>query len=240
MLREPPPEGALEHPPKKAKVGHCPSCFRSTHVAVPPTYDAGLYGADTCMGAALWQSMGPWASRFLAARQYWNAYGALSTHWDWAASSLDLATPSPLSVSRFHEKPPEISPEEKPTDPPAQNLPLRETTFPSTPRDLSAFIVDDNSPPSRSTMSRLQPRRSGGRNLSVVKQSNFARGGHRLAPTTPSPKGGLHAKSKQELSLLFGPGAQDSEQNPPLLGKSKWDGRNTPSRRKSKSELYVS
>ena len=89
-------------------------------------------------------------------------------------------------------------------------------------------------------MSRLEPRCSDGRNLSALKQSNFERGGHRLSPTTQSPKGGLRAKSKQELSLLFGSGRQDYEQNPPLHGKSNLGEQITFDHGKSKSDLYVS
>ena len=210
------------------------------------------------MSATLWQSMGPWASRYLAAHQYWNSYGALSTHWDWAAASMDLTAPSPLSLSRLREKPPGNPPEDKtPRDitpaevdrPPRRSreslptAPVASVTppiFSSSPRDLSAFIVDDNSPPSKSAMSRLEPRCSDGRNLSVVKQSNFERGGHRLSPANQSPKGGLRAKSKQELRFLFGSGKQDYEQNPSLREQSKLDEQNTPLRGKSKSDLYVS
>ena len=100
-------------------------------------------------------------------------------------------------------------------------------------------------------MSRLEPRCSDGRNLSAAKQSNFERGGHRLSPANQSQKGGLRAKSRQDLCKLFGTGKPDlahpslkgdwqgkskqdlhlsygkcrpgSEQNPPLQGKSKQD-----------------
>ena len=37
----------------KAKVGYCPCCSRITHVAVPPSYDAGPYEAGKCMSTSL-------------------------------------------------------------------------------------------------------------------------------------------------------------------------------------------
>ena len=65
------------------------------------------------------------------------------------------------------------------------------------------FMVDDNSPPPQRTGSRLEPRCSDGRNLSAIPRTNYVRGGHRLDPDTPSAKGSLHAKSKQELGFFF-------------------------------------
>ena len=46
-------------------------------------------------------------------------------------------------------------------------------------RDLTKFLVDDDSP------SRLVPRCSDGRNLSVNRPINFPRGGHRLESDQP-------------------------------------------------------
>ena len=62
---------------QKAKVGYCVCCSYITHIAVPPTYTAGSYEAEKCMSGTLWQTMGPWAGRYWAARQCWNYFGAL-------------------------------------------------------------------------------------------------------------------------------------------------------------------
>ena len=102
------------------------------------------------------------------------------------------------------------------------------------------FEVDDNSPPFQINRSRLEPRCSDGRNLSAIEQKNFARGGHRLDPDTSSSKGGLQAKSQQELSFLFGSGKPVSAPTTPLHGKSQWGEQITMEHGKSKSDLYAS
>ena len=56
------------------------------------------------------------------------------------------------------------------------------------PWDSSKFAVEDNSPPPKSSVSRLEPRRSVRRNLPALKQSNFARDGRRLYPANQSQK----------------------------------------------------
>ena len=87
---------------------------------------------------------------------------------------------------------PVASPIESPGDP----IPLHAR------RDLSQFIVDDNSSPtSRSLCSE-------GRDLSVISNSNFPRGGHRLDPaTSPSAKGGRLPSNQ-------------APKGPPVSGKS--------------------
>ena len=70
---------------------------------------------------------------------------------------------------------------------PGKNNPVR------TPRDLSQFLVGDNSPP----MSRSTPRCSDGRDLSFISSLNFPRGGHRLDPTAPSSSEDGHSRPTQ-------------------------------------------
>ena len=74
----------------------------------------------------------------------------------------------------------------------------------------------------------------------MIKQTNFEREGNRLSPASQSSKGGLRAKSKQDLRFLFGSGKQDYAQNPSLHERSKLDEPNTPLHGKSKSGLYLS
>ena len=196
--------GGSGPPLQKAKVGYCPCCSTISHIAVPPSYAAGPFDKDKCTSTTLWQSSGPWASRYLAAHQYYNLYQSLSTHWDWAASTLDLTAPNPLSLARLHEtssasdpsnatvhasqqSPPSMharSPaqptEVKPVVTLESTIPLPDASSLSSLRDLTKFMVDDDSP------SRSVPRCSDGRNLSVNRPSNFPRGGHRLEPDQPA------------------------------------------------------
>ena len=232
---------------QKANVGYCVRCSHIAHIAVPPTYSAGSYDEEICMSTTLWQTMGPWASPYLAAHQNWNTYGALSTHWDWVAGSLDLTAPPPLLFSLVHELPPETDPEatnphyippavlERPPRRPREILPTAPAASDTPPiviplpRDLSEFMVDDNSPPPKSSVSRLETRCPDRRNLSALKQSNFERGGHRLYPANQSQKGSLHDKSRQDLWTLFGAGKPDLTH--PFL-KGGWEG-------KSKQDTYA-
>ena len=191
---------------------------------------------------------------YLAAHQYYNLYGSLSTHWDWAASTLDLTTPPPLSLSRLHENPtapptPQTTlhatslttpSEAKPPDTLGPTTPLPEPNPSSAPRDLSRFMVDDNSPLSQRNVSRLEPRCSDGRNLSAIKRTNYVRGGHRLDPDTPSSKGGLRAKSKQELAFLFGSGKSALMPDPPLHENSQSGEQGTLEYGKFKADMYAS
>ena len=156
------------------------------------------------MGTTLWQTGGPRAGRYLAAHQYWNYFGASSTQWDWAARSLDVPAPRPLLFSLVREKPSGtvsettthyFTPPAMLERPPRRAregfhsepvMPKTPPNFPPSTRDLSEFIVEDNSPPPNNTPSRLAPRGWDGRNLSAAKQSNFERGGHRLSPANQS------------------------------------------------------
>ena len=79
---------------------------------------------------------------------------------------------------------------------PGKNNPVR------TPRDLSQFLVDDNSPP----MSRSTPRCSDGRDLSFISSFNFPRGGHRLDPTAPSSSEDGHSRPTQAPTGSLGSG----------------------------------
>ena len=88
--------------------------------------------------------------------------------------------------------------------------------------DLSKFAVEDNSPPPKSGVSRLEPRRSDRRNLSALKQSNFARGGYRLYPANQSQKGSLRDKSRQDLRAFFVNGEPDITR---FLLKGDWRGK---------------
>ena len=192
--------GGSGPPLQKAKVGYCPCCSTISHIAVPPSYAAGSFDKDKCTSTTLWQSFGPWASRYLAAHQYYNLYQSLSTHWDWAASTLDLTAPNPLSLARLHEpsaaskatvhasqqSPPSMHAtsyakptEEKPVVTLESIIPPPDSSFSSSMRDLTKFLVDDDSP------SRLVTRCSDGRNLSVNRPPNFPRGGHRLESDQP-------------------------------------------------------
>ena len=102
------------------------------------------------------------------------------------------------------------------------------------------FMVDDNSPPPQRTVSRLEPRCSDGRNLSAIKRTNYVRGGHRLDPATPSSKGSLRAKSKQELAFLFGSGKSALTPDPPLHENSQSGEQGTLEYGKPKADLYAS
>ena len=255
--------GGSGQAPQRAKVGYCPCCSIITHIAVPPSYEAGLYDAAKCTSTQLWQVSGPWAPRYYAAHHFRNAYGKLSTHWDWAASTLDLPAPHPLSLSNWQEPPLDptsVHANPSPTPPlphEKSSAPLPATMSPSMPsmrppmqvnltscipderpaaRDLSQFVVDDNSPP---------PSCSDGRNLNVVSQHNFPRGGHRLDPAPPpflgsgksavKPASPLHdapslheiptklGKSKSDLYLFYNKGKGKSEMS--TYGKSKPQGK---------------
>ena len=133
---------------------------------------------------------------------------------------MPALTTSPEEKPPLREKTSILSPEDKPIVKPELTIPVPATTPLSTPRDLSMFEVDDNSPPFQVNRSRLEPRCSDGRNLSAIKQTNFVRGGHRLDPDASSSKGGLQAKSQQKLSFLFGQGKPVSAPTTPLHGKS--------------------
>ena len=264
---------------QKAKVGFCACCSKITHIAVPPSYVAGPFDKAKCTSTSLWQFAGPWANRFLAAHQYYNAYGSLSLHWDWAASTLDITSPSPLSLSNLHVNPtestlprtplhadpspraptttpidlsgsnPPASPMPSPSplgdppkaaappvsspsplgDPPRDTAPLPKwvqlssfipvvspTASPADPvplharRDLTQFLVDDNSPP------QSRPLCSDGRNLSVISQTNFPRGGHRV-DSTPSPSvKGERPSSNRTTKGTSTPGNSDTQLPSPL------------------------
>ena len=212
--------GGSGPPLQRAKVGYCPCCSTISHIAVPPSYAAGKFDKDKCTSTNLWQLFGPWAPRFLAAHQYYNLYQSLSSHWDWAASTLDLTAPNPLSLARLHETSPASAPSETTVHAPPQSTVSMHATSPAKPtevkpvvtlestipppgssslRDLTIFLVDDDSP------SRLVPRCSDGRNLSVNRPSNFPRGGHRLEsdqPAIPKEKSAqpMCKKGKDEIS----------------------------------------
>ena len=212
---------------QKAKVGYCPCCSIITHIAVPPTYDAGDYVEAKCTGTSLWQQSGPWAPRYLAAHQYRNSYGKLSSHWDWAAYTLDLTAPPPLSLSKLQEKSTDCDAPQNPlhvkptppspslhVQPPSSDRPKDVTPSPmqvnlsscipdvkSITRDLSRFLVDDLSPTSTGG-----PRCSDGRDLSAIRRQNFPRGGHRLEPASSSSKDGGSSQSKPAPAYAFGSG----------------------------------
>ena len=57
-------QGELAH---RAKVGHCPSCARPTHVAALSRYMAEEYSVRKACGIQLRREFGPWAVRFFAA-----------------------------------------------------------------------------------------------------------------------------------------------------------------------------
>ena len=233
--------GGSGPPLQRAKVGYCPCCSTISHIAVPPSYAAGTFDNDKCTSTTLWQSFGPWAPRYLAAHQYYNLYQSLSSHWDWAASTLDLTAPNPLSLARLHETSPASAPskatvhasqqstvsmhatspakptEVKPVVTLESTIPPPDSSFSSSLRDLTKFLVDDDSP------SRLMSRCSDGRNLSVNRPSNLPRGGHRLESDQPAiPK----AKSAQPMCKK-GKDAMSSK------GKGKnadaWKGKSKPS-----------
>ena len=121
------------------------------------------------------------------------------------------------------ERPPRRFRGELPTEPVMSDAPI---PLPTSTRDLSEFVVEDNSPPSNDTPSRLEPRGWDGRNLSALKQSNYERGGHRISPGNQSEKGSLRDKSREELRRLFGNGKPDLAHpslKGSLQGKSKQD-----------------
>ena len=146
------------------KVGYCVCCSYITHVAVPPNYTAGPYVGEEGMGITLWQSQGPWAGRYLAARQFLNWRGNLPAHWDRDARSLDIPTPQPLLFSLAQERASGAAPEMKaPCRPPPVLLggPPRRPRYelhaepvaskpspprPASSRDLTEFEVEDTSP----------------------------------------------------------------------------------------------
>ena len=70
------------------------------------------------------------------------------------------------------------------------------------PRDLSKFLVDDNSPPT----SRSTAQCSDGRNLSYISSCNFPRGGHRVDPAAPSSSEDGHYKTSRAPKGSQGPG----------------------------------
>ena len=79
-------------------------------------------------------------------------------------------------------------------------------------RDLSQFIVNDDSPPT----SRLTPRASDGRDLSTISRRNFPRGGHRLDPASSSSKGGWNTNSNQASKGAPGSGKTAVQPAPSL------------------------
>ena len=194
-----------------------------------------------CAGTALWQQSGPWAPRYLAAHQYRNAYGNLSSHWDWAASTLDLTAPLPLSLSELQKKSPDSNTPPEPVHakpippPPSSDQPISDVNrptdvtppplhvnlsscipdVPSLTRDLSRFLVNDFSPPSTGG-----PRCSDGRDLSTIRRHNFPRGGHREDPASSSSKDGWSSKSRQAPAYSFGFGKPPASPISSLHGKS--------------------
>ena len=114
VLKELHPGAAPAKPYRKQKWATAPAAQSSPTLPSPPTYEAGDYVEAKCTGTSLWQQSGPWAPRYLAAHHYYNLYGALSTHWDWAASTLDLNAPPPLSLSKLQEKSPDSNASQKP------------------------------------------------------------------------------------------------------------------------------
>ena len=253
---------------QKAKVGFCPCCSVITHIAVPPSYEVGDYVEAKFAGIKLWQQFGPWAPRYLAAHQYHNAYGYLSTHWDWAASGLDIKAPPPLSLSEVqkkstppepvHAKPspptPSLHVHQSPSDPMTAEVtqPTDEQSSsmhvhlsscipdaPSCMRDLSQFLVDDFSPP----LSR-RSRCSDGRDLSTIKRQNYPRGGHREDPPSSSSKDGWSSKSRPAPAYSFGFGKPPASpisslhERPPSVHVSSEYGKARPG--KTKPDAYPS
>ena len=181
------------------------------------------------MGTTLWQSLGPWAGRYLAAHQYWNWRGALPTHWDWAARTLDIPASRLLLFSLAHEKtsgavpetnapcrpPPALldRPPHRPRDAlraePVAPTPSPPQPAPSESRDLKEFEVADTSPSRKRVLpwkgdgapSRLEPRAWDGRNQATLSQYNFIRGGYSSPPErAPRGKSGDSASSNKGIT----------------------------------------
>ena len=228
--------GGSGPPLQRGKVGYCPCCSTISHIAVPPSYAAGLFDKDKCTSTSLWQSFGPWAPRYLAAHQYYNISHSLSTHWDWAASTLDLTAPNPLSLASLHETPSasapspasvHATPESKPTDAiPVFTLestvPPPEPSLSSSRRSLTMFLVNDDSP----------PRCSDGRNLSINRPPNFPRGGHRLDPDLPGIANGNAVRPKCMKGKCEMPSKGQGK------NENAWTGKATPSYGKSAKFSY--
>ena len=84
---------------QRGKVGQCPCCVISTHVAVPGPLRLEPYDHLKLTGIRLWAEGGPWAPRRLAAIYYvlrFNDRMPLPPRWDWAASSLEFTPPNAL------------------------------------------------------------------------------------------------------------------------------------------------
>ena len=72
---------------------------RATNIAVPPTFDLGTFSPIKELGMSFWAADGPWVGgRLAAVSSDLESNGIpLPTGWDWAARSLELIAPDPLS-----------------------------------------------------------------------------------------------------------------------------------------------
>ena len=150
------------------------------------------------MGTTLWQTQGPWAGRAFAAHQYWNWYGASSTHWYWGARSLDIPAPYPLLFSHVRETTSEAAPQMNATSDPKPALRDRP---PRRPRDASHAPAITNPEPLAADPSPPQQVPSESRDLK----------GFEVADNAPSRK---------RVTPWKGSGA------PARLEPRAWDGRN--------------
>ena len=82
---------------QRAKVGLRPCCAVATHVLIPPVYSVGRLARKKRNSAALWQRLGPFATRGYTAAAYFNANGELPASWDRLATKHLVTLPYPLN-----------------------------------------------------------------------------------------------------------------------------------------------
>ena len=130
-------------------------------------------------GISLWQTKGPWAGRALAARQYWNWFGALSASRDWAARSLEIQAPSPLLFAHVHEKGTETMPQK---DAPSEPTTALLDRPPRRPRDASHAPIITNPEPVAPKPSPPQPAPSESRDLKEFEVADNSPSRKRVLP----------------------------------------------------------
>ena len=103
---------AVKELAQRAKVGLRPCCAVATHVLIPPVYSVGRLDRKKRNSTALWQRLGPLATRGYAAAAYFDANGELPGSWDWLATKHLLTLPYPLNEEDRRKGVEGVSPED--------------------------------------------------------------------------------------------------------------------------------